>query len=153
MKYLRILVCGGRDFGLVPPDLINGTPAHARAVLKAEQQRFLLKRKLNDLTIDEGDMLPRRGTTIIHGGAEGADKWADEWAVVNWCQFEVFEVTPEEWKRLGKKAGPLRNQRMLREGRPEVVLAFPTGGPGTANMMMLARAQGLPVIEVDTCES
>jgi hypothetical protein len=39
-----------------------------------------------------------------------------------------------EWERLGRKAGPIRNQRMLEEGKPDLVVAFP-GGTGTAGMM------------------
>jgi UDP-N-acetylmuramoylalanine-D-glutamate ligase len=33
---------------------------------------------------------------------------------------------------------------MLRDGRPELVVAFP-GGKGTAHMVKLARAAGVPV--------
>jgi len=39
-----------------------------------------------------------------------------------------------EWDELGKKAGPLRNQRMLDEGKPDLVVAFPGGG-GTKDMV------------------
>jgi hypothetical protein len=39
-----------------------------------------------------------------------------------------------------------RNQQMLDEGRPDLVVAFP-GGAGTANMVKLARAIGCEVIE------
>jgi hypothetical protein len=36
---------------------------------------------------------------------------------------------------------------MLREGRPDLVLAFP-GGRGTANMVLLAKRDRVKVIEV-----
>ena len=84
---------------------------------------------------------------IITGGASGADEVAQDWAIVNWCQFETYPVTPEEWARLGKKAGPLRNARMLAEGKPDLVLAFP-GGTGTADMVSKAKAAGVPVREI-----
>ncbi len=35
---------------------------------------------------------------------------------------------------------------MLRDGRPELVVAFP-GGKGTAHMVKLARAAGVTVLE------
>jgi hypothetical protein len=38
---------------------------------------------------------------------------------------------------------------MLRDGRPDVVVAFP-GGKRTAHMLKLARDAGLPVLEVPT---
>jgi hypothetical protein len=41
---------------------------------------------------------------------------------------EPYEVPQGEWDELGKKAGPLRNQRMLDEGKPDLVVAFPGGG-------------------------
>lgn len=52
-----------------------------------------------------------------------------------------------DWEDLGRKAGPIRNQRMLDDGRPELVVAFP-GGPGTAHMCRIAREAGVEVIEV-----
>jgi hypothetical protein len=45
-------------------------------------------------------------------------------------------------------AGPIRNQRMLVEGKPDLVVAFP-GGKGTAGMVTLARNAGVDVIMVD----
>lgn len=44
----------------------------------------------------------------------------------------------------GKAAGPIRNQRMLDEGKPDLVVAFP-GGRGTADMVRRAKAAGVPV--------
>ena len=52
-----------------------------------------------------------------------------------------------DWEGLGRKAGPIRNQQMLDEGKPDLVVAFP-GGRGTANMMRIAREAGIEVIEV-----
>ena len=49
--------------------------------------------------------------------------------------------------RLGRKAGPIRNQRMLDEGKPDLVVAFP-GGKGTNGMIDLARNAGVRVILV-----
>lgn len=51
----------------------------------------------------------------------------------------------------GKAAGPIRNQRMLDDGKPDRVLAFP-GGRGTANMVKLAKAAGVPVHEIRILE-
>jgi hypothetical protein len=41
----------------------------------------------------------------------------------------------------------IRNSKMLAEGKPEMVLAFP-GGRGTANMVKQARSAGVSVCEV-----
>jgi hypothetical protein len=44
-------------------------------------------------------------------------------------------------------AGGIRNQRMLDEEKPNLVVAFP-GGNGTADMCRRANSAGLEVIEV-----
>lgn len=42
-------------------------------------------------------------------------------------------------------AGPIRNRRMLEQGKPDLVVAFP-GGAGTANMVRLTEAAALPLL-------
>jgi hypothetical protein len=55
-----------------------------------------------------------------------------------------FEIKAN-WRKYGPAAGPIRNQQMLDWG-PDLVVAF-AGGTGTAGMVALARAAGVPVIE------
>jgi hypothetical protein len=83
---------------------------------------------------------------IIHGGANGADTMAGCWAEKYNIPVTVF---PAEWRKYGRRAGPLRNEQMLREGKPEFVVAFP-GGRGTAHMVGLAKAAGIQVFECST---
>lgn len=83
-------------------------------------------------------------TRVIHGAARGADTLAGDWARQRGVGCSVF---PADWAGYGPKAGHLRNAQMLREGQPDLVLAFP-GGRGTANMIKQARAAGVPTIEV-----
>ncbi len=82
--------------------------------------------------------------TIIQGGATGADFLAKVWA--KWIGLSVEEF-PADWKQYGKAAGSIRNQQMLDEGKPDVVIAFP-GGVGTADMVRRAKKAGLEVVEV-----
>ena len=83
-------------------------------------------------------------TLIIHGGATGADSLADEWAHDYNIPVECYEA---DWKRWGNSAGPIRNQQMIDEGKPDLVIAFP-GGRGTADMVRRAREAGIRVEEV-----
>jgi hypothetical protein len=71
---------------------------------------------------------------VIHGASEGADRLAGDWAMKHGIQIVAY---PAPW-RLGKKAGPMRNQLMLNEGQPHLVVAF-RGGFGTMNMIALAK--------------
>jgi hypothetical protein len=80
---------------------------------------------------------------IIEGEARGADTMAREWA-----RSAGYPVAPypADWRTYGRRAGAIRNRRMLEEGRPDLVVAFPTpGSVGTHNMTRVARAAGIPV--------
>lgn len=80
---------------------------------------------------------------VIAGGARGADTMAEEWARARGIACDVYRA---DWEGLGRKAGPIRNGRMLTEGKPQLVVAFP-GGRGTAHMVRIAREAGVEVIE------
>jgi predicted Rossmann-fold nucleotide-binding protein len=90
------------------------------------------------------DRWTRPITCIIEGGARGADSLARLFADENGIQVMEF---PALWHIHGRRAGPLRNQQMLDQGKPEVVVAFP-GGRGTADMVRRAKLAKIPVVEV-----
>ena len=78
---------------------------------------------------------------IHHGGATGADTLAAEHAKRRGWECHVYKAN---WFQFGKKAGPMRNKRMLETATPVLVVAFP-GGAGTENMIKIAKAKGVPV--------
>lgn len=80
---------------------------------------------------------------VISGMARGADSIAVEWARSRDVPRMEFRA---DWDRYGKRAGYLRNQQMLAEGKPDVVVAFP-GGRGTAMMIEISKKAGVPVWE------
>lgn len=129
MSTPRVLVCGGRDYQ---------NWRHVRVVLDllCEEKGWCSEKD------EYGNFLPQ--VHIIAGGAKGADTFAADWAVVNWCGFTEFKA---DWKAHGKAAGAIRNQQMLDEGSPDIVVAFP-GGRGTADMVRRAKANGLEVLEI-----
>jgi YspA, cpYpsA-related SLOG family len=81
---------------------------------------------------------------VAHGAAPGADALADSWARLRRIKIERYYAL---WKTHGKAAGPIRNQKMLEEERPDLVIAF-SGGRGTADMVRRARAAGVKVMAV-----
>lgn len=86
----------------------------------------------------------RNPLVVIHGGAKGADRMAKDWALEKGCDLVPF---PAEWEKYGRKAGPIRNQRMLDEGKPDIVLAFPDkDSVGTWDMVKRAQKAGLEVL-------
>lgn len=141
---MRLLVCGGRHYA---------NYKYVKAG-KITQLQFLeeylvvdnaIANALGWITTEEMDSwLPPAGTVIVSGAADGVDTSAIDWAVTNWVQFEEY---PADWDKHGKAAGPIRNQQMLVEGKPDKVLAI-HGGKGTADMVFRARKAGIPVIEV-----
>ena len=85
------------------------------------------------------------GTVVIHGACRGADRMGG--AVAKTLDFEVEEY-PADWSRYDYLAGVIRNQQMLDEGKPDLVLAFHADierSKGTADMVRRARKAGLPV--------
>lgn len=84
---------------------------------------------------------------LIEGGASGADTLAYRWAKRN-LDADHRHTYDADWDRHGKAAGAIRNQRMLDEGKPDLVLAFP-GGRGTADMVRRAKRAGVKVVEIE----
>lgn len=69
---------------------------------------------------------------IIEGGAAHVDRIASDWSRERLGKHSArYEA---EWDKYDGKAGPIRNTRMLVEGKPDVVMAF-WGEGGTANMV------------------
>ncbi len=126
---MRVLVCGSRTWS---------DPATIHAVL------FGLSAMQRD-DGSEGD--PE--FVVITGGAAGADRQATVWAQTWDRRWAVYLA---DWSEHGKAAGPIRNQRMLDEGTPDVVWAFVdkplAESKGTADMCRRAKAAGLPVYVV-----
>jgi len=79
---------------------------------------------------------------LIHGGARGADFMAGKFA--EWAGIPVKEYHAD-WQKHGRAAGPIRNQQMLDEGKPDLVVAF-DGGRGTADMIARAEKAGVRVV-------
>lgn len=135
---MRVLVCGGRHFGRVPEGCPSDSYLHYRK--KADRECWMLAEMLDTQHMDKAF------TLLIHGGAKGADFLADRWARGRGVERKVFAVPKVEWQRWGRAAGPMRNERMLVEGAPDIAIAFP-GGAGTADMIKRIRSAGIPLIE------
>ena len=86
-----------------------------------------------------------RPAKIIHGAAKGADTLAGKYAREKGIPCRIF---PVQWHDKKRKYIPSaafdRNQQMLDEGKPDLVVAFPGGG-GTRDMVKRSRVQGVPV--------
>ena len=113
-----VLVCGGREY-------------NDRDRLYARMDRLC-------------SVFPFPDITLIHGAARGADHLCDLYARDRGLRCLRF---PADWATHGRAAGAIRNQQMLDEGKPDVVIAFP-GGKGTEDMIRRARKAGVEVIRV-----
>jgi hypothetical protein len=111
---MRLLVCGGRDFA--------GDSFLIRSLDSVHQRKPV--------------------SIVIHGGATGADHYAELWAIARNIHYARV---PALWAGLGRSAGPKRNEAMLLLA-PDAVVAFP-GGRGTAHMVSIARDAGIQVWE------
>lgn len=101
----------------------------------------IIERELRKLPVD---------TVVIHGAARGADTLGK--FVAERIGLKVIndgKGFPADWKRYGKGAGPIRNQQMLDDGKPDLVLAFHENineSVGTKDMVARARRIGLKVM-------
>lgn len=82
-------------------------------------------------------------TCLIEGGAAGADAMGRFWAHGKGIQVVTC---PADWELYRGRAGLVRNHQMLREERPQLVIAF-EGGTGTAHMVKIAQEAGVPVLK------
>jgi SLOG family YspA-like protein len=121
---LRLLVCGSRTW----------------------TDAALLAEAVDQVVADHGQ--GRAGVVLIEGDARGADRLAGALAKARGWELEVY---PADWQRHGRAAGMRRNARMLRQGRPERVIACAddlTASRGTADLVRRAHSVGLPVVVV-----
>lgn len=91
--------------------------------------------------------------TIIHGACRGADTLAGEVAIEEGMRILLY---PAQWTKYGPAAGPIRNQQMLDEGKPDVVVAYHDDlltSKGTKDMIERASKAKLPIYVVNSmCE-
>lgn len=129
---MRLLVCGGRDFCDVPRlwALLDGINAR-RIAEHGDGIRCL---------IDGGQV-----KILSDGRKVGADHWAHQWALATGTDTERHFA---DWDAFGKSAGPRRNRSMFDDGKPTHGLAMP-GGTGTADMIAVMRAGGIPVWQIE----
>ncbi len=81
-----------------------------------------------------------RGIVVVHGGAEGVDRRADEVARRVGVEVEVWKA---DWERYGRRAGPLRNRQMV--ASCDFLLAFWNGvSRGTASAIQAAVDEDVP---------
>jgi predicted Rossmann-fold nucleotide-binding protein len=78
-------------------------------------------------------------TLVISGGAQGADRCGEGYAMMMNIPLHVEKAN---WGRYAGAAGPIRNGIMAKMA--EQLVIFP-GGRGSENMLMLAKKQGLVI--------
>src|ERR1700741_2286379 len=105
-------------------------------------------RHFNDYEVARGVLDSIHGiSAIIHGGARGADSMGARYAEICDIPVQRFDAL---WDVYGRRAGPVRNAKMLREGTPDLVVAFWDGkSPGTRHMIAIAKEAGVKTIVVD----
>lgn len=82
-------------------------------------------------------------TAVIEGACNGPDSWAREFANLHKIPCFTYRA---QWTRYGKAAGPIRNQRMIDEGKPDLVVALWDGrSRGTRDMIERSVKAGVPV--------
>jgi len=133
---MRVLVCGSRTYNR--PVLEDGTLGH-------EGDDLVLDAVMAGIVEDYW-----HDVMFITGAARGADRSAENTAAASGYPNRSF---PADWDRFGKRAGYVRNQQMLDEGQPDVVIAFVdkplAESKGTEMMVDIAKRAGKPVYVIE----
>lgn len=110
-------------------------------VLVCGSRHFHDKKRMKEV-LDSYDI-----TEIIEGEAKGADLLARSFGEKFGIPVRAF---PADWNTFGRAAGSIRNNQMLVEGKPELVIAFwDEKSRGTQNMINQAIKAGVEVRVVD----
>ena len=119
---MRVLICGGRNYKDLEGGALQVCEALATVPLNPPEKSDVV---------------------FISGCARGADQIPISMVEddKDWGGIELF---PADWNKYGKSAGYVRNSQMLKEGKPDLVIAF-EGGRGTDMMVNLARKAGVEV--------
>jgi hypothetical protein len=152
-EQLVVLVTGGRKFGKPPTHQEYTTDEAFRKLVdqRATEARFVGLCLFDIAQLHGGRTSWMLETTVLYddltivqGGANGADKAAEQWGVRHAGGVRTY---PADWDKHGKSAGSIRNQLMLFDTQPHIVLAFP-GGAGTADMVRKAERAGVLTIKL-----
>ena len=83
--------------------------------------------------------------TVIYGDCPtGADHYTREWIMDQGEEVEDLRFIAD-WEKYGKGAGPMRNERMIKEGKPTQAYGFWDGNSsGTLNTIQLCMKYGIP---------
>lgn len=85
---------------------------------------------------------------VIHGCSRGADSIAG--SIADQLNIPV-ERYPAQWSMYGRGAGPIRNQKMLDEGKPDFVWAFHNdirNSKGTKDMITRTMLAEIPFLVI-----
>lgn len=88
---------------------------------------------------------PPSNTIIIHGDCQGADKLGAKLASNFGYNIRAY---PAEWNKYGKGAGPIRNEKMLKDNNVNLTLAFCDSlseSRGTLDMIKKCLRRKIPV--------
>ncbi|MBK5540799.1 DUF2493 domain-containing protein [Pseudomonas sp. TH05] len=81
---------------------------------------------------------------LIHGGSQFLGAEIEDWAREIGADIVRY---PPNWQLHGKHAERLRNAFMLKDSRPDLVIALP-GGEDTEELLARAKAQGIQTLSV-----
>jgi hypothetical protein len=89
---------------------------------------------------------------IVHGGATGVDEAFATSAERLGVNTEAHPVTGEDWQRVGKRAGPLRNAHMVALGADICIAVHRSIGEskGTKDCARRAIGAGIPTYLIDS---
>jgi hypothetical protein len=98
-------------------------------------------RGFDDYDLLEETLLNHDIKTIVSGGANGADKLAEEFAKKHNIEIEIHLP---DWKRYGRAAGPKRNKTIV-ENADKIIAFWDGASKGTKSSIDIAKRLGVKI--------
>lgn len=119
----RVIIAGGRDFD--------------DEKFLFDKMDYYLREVLAKIEIVSGHQ-----KSEDNGYYYGADYFGEKYARARKFSLEIF---PADWKKLGKKAGPIRNRKMGASGVNACVVFWDGKSQGSKNMIDICNELKIPL--------
>jgi hypothetical protein len=134
---------------LIAASSIGVAPRLVRLVIAGPRDLIVTDAEIHDAVdrlLATHNLVP---SEVVSGNQHGVDRCGERWAAAVGLPVKPFPVTPAEWKKYGKPAGPRRNGMMADYGDALLAIRHMVTN-GTSDMIdkMRRRAKPFLVVEV-----
>jgi hypothetical protein len=133
---------------LIAASSIDVAPRLVKLVIAGPRDLIVTDAEIHDAVdrlLATHNLIP---SEVVSGNQHGVDRCGERWAAAVGLPVKPFPVTPAEWRKRGRAAGPLRNARMADYADALLVIRHKMSN-GTSNMIDKMRQRKKPFLVVE----